>query len=49
LKQQAEAIAEAGGPCNWQGLDLSALTLKQLSECHCPQCSKWIEYREANG
>ena len=49
LKQQAEAIAEAGGPCNWQGLDLSALTLKQLSECHCPQSSKWIEYREANG
>lgn len=49
LKQRAEGIEANGGPCSWQGMDRSALTVKQLSECPCPHCEKWAAHRKANG
>jgi hypothetical protein len=41
LRQRAEALEAAGGPCSWDGLDRSRLTPAQLSECVCSRCAEW--------
>jgi hypothetical protein len=45
LAQRAEAIEESGGPCSWEGLDHSRLTIEQLGECACKRCSDWLTHR----
>jgi hypothetical protein len=41
LAQRANELAEKGGPCEWEGLDRSRLTPKQLGECSCHLCAEW--------
>jgi hypothetical protein len=41
LRQRAEALEAAGGPCSWDGLDRSRLTAEQLAACSCSRCSEW--------
>ncbi len=49
LTQRVRALEEAGGPCQWQGLDRSKLTTKQLSECECLRCSEWLAAAQVPG
>ena len=41
LTQRADALEAAGGPCAWDGLDRSRLTVEQLAECDCTRCMEW--------
>jgi phage replication O-like protein O len=41
LQQRIVEIRDAGGPCDWDSLDRSALTTSQLRECGCARCAEW--------
>jgi hypothetical protein len=45
----AQTLAAAGGPCNWQGADRQMLTVGQLAGCACNACGEWRDYRSADG
>jgi len=47
LKQRAAEIQARGGPCKWDGLDRSALTLAQLEQCDCRACDEWAATKRA--
>jgi phage replication O-like protein O len=46
LQQRITEIREAGGPCDWDTLDRSALTTPQLRECGCARCAEWADARQ---
>jgi hypothetical protein len=43
LIQRAQEIAAGGGPCQWERLTRSALTITQLMECSCRACAEWAD------
>lgn len=41
LKQRAEQLAAAGGPCQWRDFNRSELSPERLRECGCAKCEEW--------
>jgi phage replication O-like protein O len=48
LKSRIKELRDNGGPCEWAGLDRSALTRTQLDQCACTGCGEWAEARAEN-
>jgi hypothetical protein len=47
INQRARALAADGGPCLYERLGRSRLTVLQLRECGCPRCEQWIDHHAA--
>ena len=47
IARRAEAIAADGGPCKWERLGRSRLTVAQLRECGCHRCEDWAAHLDA--
>ena len=45
LQQRVATLAEAGGPCSWDGADRSRLTTTQLRTCDCTLCREWLAHK----
>jgi phage replication O-like protein O len=48
LREKADEIRDAGGPCYWgKGCERAELTVAQLRKCTCTLCGEWAEAKEA--